>query len=124
MKFLIDECLHTSLCDLAHSEDYLADHVVFLGLGGSRDWDLVRFVIEHDFTFVTNNRSDFIALYRRVKVHAGLVVIVPNVVPERQRLLFAAVLKHVAHREMVNTLIEADFDGDPVRCVEYVFPRT
>jgi hypothetical protein len=110
--------------DLAHAEGYLADHVVFLGLGGSRDSDLLRFVIERDFTFVTNNRSDFIALYRKAKIHAGLVVIVPNVVPERQRMLFAGVLKHVAHREMVNAVIEADFDGDDVRCVGYAFPRS
>jgi predicted nuclease of predicted toxin-antitoxin system len=123
VKFLVDECLHTSLREVAHAEGYLADHVVFLGLGGWRDRDLLRFVIAHDFTFVTNNRNDFVTLYRKTNIHAGLVVIVPNVVPLRQRQLFAAVLKHVSHREMVNAVIEADFDGDDIRCVEYSFPR-
>jgi len=34
MKFLIDECLHTSLVGLAHDIGHLCDHVNFLGLSG------------------------------------------------------------------------------------------
>jgi hypothetical protein len=34
VKLLIDECLHTSLVELAHAAGYVADHVNYLGLGG------------------------------------------------------------------------------------------
>jgi hypothetical protein len=29
LKLLIDECLHTSLVELAHAAGYVADHVIF-----------------------------------------------------------------------------------------------
>jgi hypothetical protein len=31
MKFLIDECLHTSLVTLAHDAGHLCEHVIFVG---------------------------------------------------------------------------------------------
>jgi len=37
MKFLIDECLHTSLVTIAQDAGYICDHVNFLGLGGYKD---------------------------------------------------------------------------------------
>ena len=87
-KLLIDECLHTSLLKLAHEAGHTADHVNYLGLGSSKDWDLMNLILDQDYIFVTNNRTDFIALYGRTKLHAGLVVIVPNVTPALQRELF------------------------------------
>ena len=33
-----------------------------------------------DYTFVTNNRADFASLYAREELHAGLVIVVPNVI--------------------------------------------
>jgi hypothetical protein len=77
-KLLIDECLHTSLLELAHAAGHIADHVTYLGLGSSKDRELVKFSVERDYTFVTNNRSDFLALYRRTPLHAGLVNQVPT----------------------------------------------
>lgn len=47
---------------------------------------------KEEFTFVTNNCVDFIRLFRRMKLHAGLIVIVPNVVPVLQRALFEAAI--------------------------------
>lgn len=41
-----------------------------------------------DYTFVTNNRSDFSGLYAQEELHAGLVIIIPNVTPSRRRDLF------------------------------------
>jgi hypothetical protein len=49
-----------------------------------------------DYTFVTNNRTDFTALYAKEELHAGLVIILPNVTPSRQRELFRAALSVVA----------------------------
>jgi len=47
MRFLIDECLHESLV-------------------GAVD----------EFTFLTNNRVDFIRLFGKMELHAGLIVII------------------------------------------------
>jgi len=71
-KFLIDECLHTSLLKLAHEAGFNADHVNYLGLGSSKDWDLMKPILNQAYTFVTNDRIDFLALYRRTQLHAGL----------------------------------------------------
>ncbi len=121
-KFLIDECLHTSLADLAHDAGYAADHVIYLGLGGAKDWQLMDTIIESDYTFVTNNRSDFLALYNRAPVHAGLVIIVPNVTPLRQRELFQATLDHIGKSEIINAVLEVEYHGDRIECREYPLP--
>src|SRR6266446_6950086 len=65
MKFLIDECLHTSLVTLAHDAGHVCEHVNFLGLGGHKDWQLRTRIRREDYTFVTNNRTDFTALYAK-----------------------------------------------------------
>ena len=57
MKLLIDECLHTSLVELAHAAGHVAHHVNYLGLGSSKDWQLMATIRVQDYTFVTNNRS-------------------------------------------------------------------
>jgi predicted nuclease of predicted toxin-antitoxin system len=84
MKLLIDECLHTSLTGVAHDAGYACDHVNFLGLSGYKDWQLIDRIRESEYTFVTNNRVDFAALYGREEIHPGLIIIVPNVVPRLQ----------------------------------------
>lgn len=122
-KFLIDECLHTSLADLAHDAGHAADHVIYLGLGGAKDWELMDTILEQDYTFVTNNRSDFLTLYRGTQVHAGLVIVVPNVTPERQKELFQAVLDHIGERDIINAVIEADYSGNKIECQEYPLPH-
>ena len=121
-KFLIDECLHTSLVELAHAAGHAADHVTYLALGGAKDWQLMDTILERDYTFVTNNRSDFLALYSRVSVHAGLVIIVPNVTPLRQRKLFQTALDHIGHFEIVNAVLEVEYHGDRIECREYPLP--
>ena len=121
-KLLIDECLHTSLLELAHTAGHIADHVTYLDLGSSKDWELVKLVVERDYTFVTNNRTDFLALYRRTQLHAGLVIIVPNIKPALQRQLFEAVLHLIGERDLVNTVIEVGYSGEEVECRQYPLP--
>jgi predicted nuclease of predicted toxin-antitoxin system len=123
VKWLIDECLHVSLLELAHRRGHIADHVNYLGRGSSKDWELMAIVMEHDYTFVTNNRLDVLALYGKKAVHAGLVVIVPNVTPARQRGLFNAVLEHVDSRHLINTVVEVNYVDQQIECVEYAFPK-
>lgn len=78
MKFLIDECLHTSLVAVAQERGHDCFHVNWLGLSGETDWDLMPRIVEEDFTFVTNNARDFRKLYAKEELHAGLVIIVPQ----------------------------------------------
>lgn len=55
MKFLIDECLHTTLVDVARECGHEANHINYLGLSGETDWDLMPRIVADDYTFVTNN---------------------------------------------------------------------
>jgi hypothetical protein len=42
---------------------------------------------------------------------AGLVIVIPNVTPARQRDLFTGVLTHVEGRDLINAVVEADFSA-------------
>lgn len=108
MKFLIDECLHTSLTAVANDEGHEAHHVVYCGLSGSTDAEVLAYAIKHDSILVTNNAVDFRKLYKREKLHPGLIIFIPQLEPARQRSIFAAVLKFMARNEPVNEVIEAN----------------
>jgi predicted nuclease of predicted toxin-antitoxin system len=122
VKLLIDECLHTSLVEVAHAAGHLADHVNYLGLGSSKDWELMATIRAQDYTFVTNNRSDFLSLHGQEPLHAGVIIIVPNVMPARQRELFTAALKHIGARDLTNTVVEAKYVRNQIECSEYALP--
>lgn len=91
-------------------------HVTWLGLSGEADWDLMPRIMEGDFTFVTNNARDFRRLYARVPFHAGLIIVVPQATPARQRELFNALLESLdADEQLVNEAIEIELqDGEAV----------
>jgi predicted nuclease of predicted toxin-antitoxin system len=122
MRFLVDECLHVSLVEVAHGAGFEGIHVNQLGLSGQPDWALADRIINGEFTFVTNNRLDFLQLFRRMDLHPGLIVIVPNVTPSLQRALFEAALRYLAGRDLVNAVIEVSVKGKAVQCVEYNLP--
>jgi predicted nuclease of predicted toxin-antitoxin system len=123
VKLLIDECLHTSLVQIAHAAGHLADHVNYLGLGSSKDWQLMATIRAQDYTFVTNNRSDFLALHGQEPLHAGVIIILPSVAPARQRELFSAALKHIGARDLTNTVVEVQYVETRILCAEYDFPK-
>jgi predicted nuclease of predicted toxin-antitoxin system len=122
MRFLIDECLHESLVGVAHAAGFEATHVNHLGLSGKPDWELAERIAEDEFTFITNNRVDFILLFGNMELHAGLIILVPNVVPALQRALFEAAIQYLGGRDLINAAIEVTLDGKVVRCVEYQLP--
>jgi predicted nuclease of predicted toxin-antitoxin system len=123
VKFLIDECLHTSLIELAHAAGHVADHVNYLGLGSSKDWQLMVTIRQQDYTFVTNNRSDFLVLHGQEPLHAGVIIIVPSVTPVRQRELFSAALEHIGARDLTNTVVEIEYVGNRIECSEYALSQ-
>ena len=96
MKFLIDECLHVSLVGYAQERGHEAHYVSWLGLTGAPDWKLIELIVDQDFTMVTNDAEDFSELYARLPLHAGLVILVPQVPPELQLILFEAALRTIA----------------------------
>lgn len=122
MKLLIDECLHTSLVEIAHAAGHVADHVNYLGLGSSKDWQLMTTIQAQDYTFVTNNRSDFLALHGQEPLHPGVIIIVPSVTPLQQRELLSAALRHIGTRDLTNTVVEVEYVGKQVVCAEYSLP--
>ncbi|MCJ8509742.1 DUF5615 family PIN-like protein [Rhizobium lemnae] len=123
MKLLIDECLHTSLVAVAQENGHDGFHINWLGLSGEKDWDLMPRIVEGDYTFVTNNARDFRKLYSSEEIHAGLIIIVPQVVPALQRDLFALILEEIADgEELLNEVIEVSLEGDEAVLTRYSLP--
>jgi len=57
-----------------------------------------------------------------MELHAGLIVIVPNIVPSVQRALFEAATLYLAGKELINSAIEVSLEGKTVKCIEYQIP--
>ena len=79
MRFLIDECLSIDLVLVASQAGHEAQHVAHVGKAGWKDWNVLRHAAKGDFVLVTNNAGDFGRLYKTQPLHAGLVMIIPNV---------------------------------------------
>ncbi len=91
---------------------------------GETDWDLIPCIVADDFTFVTNNARDFRKLYAKEGLHAGLVIIVPQVLPGLQRELFTAVLHELADaQEIVNEVVEIAIEDSEVILTRYALPE-
>src|SRR6266481_4210530 len=90
-----------------------------LGLSGQPDWALAERIIKDEFTFVTNNRVDFLQLFGKMDLHPGLIILVPNVVPNLQRALMAGALCYLSTRDLVKAVLEVSLKGNAVQCVEY-----
>ena len=121
MRFLIDECLHSSLTDIAHRAGYEAHHVNWRGWSGLDDRRLCELSVREGFVLVTNNARDFFKLMGEAELHAGLVVIVPNVKPTVQCEMFQQVLNEIAQLpDMINTVVEIDFEELRI----YELPKT
>ena len=72
---------------------------------------------------MTNNASDFRRLYGFLDLHPGLVIVVPNVVQERQILLFRAAMRRLAEcGDTVNKVLEVDIKGADKRSTSTSFP--
>lgn len=123
MNFLIDECLHTSLVEVAVERGHEATHVNYRGLSGVQDWNLMAPIREGEFTFVTNNAKDFRRLYARERLHAGLVILIPNVPPDEQRELFDAALDDLGGGVgLINEALEVGVVDGGIQITRYELP--
>lgn len=111
--FLIDECLSPDLVALANARNHHATHVVFRGMQGAQDRDLLPLIREGGFILVTNNGRDFLPLYSQEELHPGLVIIIPgNLEREKQLEFFGRVLDFVEPmQDLVNKVVEVFSDG-------------
>lgn len=122
MRFLIDECLSPALCEVAHQSGYEAHHVVHHGLAGAKDYQLRQFILEGEFTLVTNNWRDLDQLLGDSELHPGLMIIKPNVPRERQTTLFRALLAAaVKLSDLINKILEVD-DAEYVQAYQGPMP--
>jgi predicted nuclease of predicted toxin-antitoxin system len=110
--FLFDECLTQDLVAVANSYGHDAGHVVYRGLRSASDNVLAKYANQHDMVFVTNNRRDFVKLYREIELHPGLIIIVPSVELALQKQLFAGLLSYLSDgKDLTNRLIDIHIDG-------------
>jgi len=123
LRFLIDECLHPSLVEVGHAAGHEAHHVNFLGLASTKDHHLIPRILAGDFIFVTHNAVDFRRLYRGQPLHAGLIILVPQSPPWRQRALFSEVLEDIRENgEPINQAIEVLLESGDALVRRYAWP--
>jgi len=113
IRLLFDECLSPRLVGIAQRRGFDATHVNFLGLASTPDRLLLPVIAGGDYTFVTNNRLDFLRLYKHVEVHAGLLIVLPSRRWEVQIDLLVRALDAIeaSRFDTVNQLIEVDAAG-------------
>jgi predicted nuclease of predicted toxin-antitoxin system len=75
VKLWIDECLSPTLVGRANRRGYWATCNRDRDLLGASDKALHKRVIDEEAVFVTNDEADFVALYRRVDLHTGLLIL-------------------------------------------------
>jgi len=115
--------LSIDLVSIAGQAGHEAQHVAHIGKAGWKDWNVVRYANAEGFVLVTNNAGDFRRLYAREPLHAGLVIIIPNVNRAMQQRLFRGALAELATLgEPINCVLEVDIDGDDVTFNLYDLP--
>lgn len=75
MKLWIDECLSPTLVARANRRGYWSTCNRDRDLLGVADKNLHELVIDEEAVFVTNDEADFVALYQRVDLHTGLLIL-------------------------------------------------
>jgi predicted nuclease of predicted toxin-antitoxin system len=139
MKLLVDECLSPELTKMARNRGHgESSHVIWLGKGGIKDWDLMRVVVDGDWTLVTKNSYDFRGPveapgskgeFKKVQLHAGLVCLngPPAMDLQMQIDLFAAILDEIERDgDLVNKVLEATLsepDSEEIVIERYPLPK-
>jgi predicted nuclease of predicted toxin-antitoxin system len=121
VKLWIDECLSPTLVARANRRGYWATCNRDRDLLGVADKNLHELVIDEEAVFVTNDEADFVALYRRVDLHTGLLILPQTNRREAVWPLLDAALDYIeqnadaaeetAAEWMLNTRIEIDSSG-------------
>lgn len=135
MKFLVDECLSPELALRAWNNGYgESSHVIWLGCGGWKDWELMPLILASDWIFVTKNSVDFRGSaaapgnkgqYAAVAIHAGLICLngPPGMDLDMQVELFDAAMDHLAmDGDLINQVLEITLEDDSLHILRYRLP--
>ena len=136
MKFLVDECLSPELVKLAHARGHgESTHVVWLGRGGLKDWELKPVILDGDWTFVTRNSVDVRGpvdtpgvkgQYAGVEIHAGLICLngPSGMDLDMQLELFEQALDELeADPDLINQVLEITCEEDALTVRRYSLPK-
>jgi hypothetical protein len=131
LKLLIDECLSVVLAEMAVAAGHPASaHVTRRGMAGWKDHQLMKAIIDDDWTLVTRNSDDFrprsgsmsrAPCYVGQALHAGLVCLNLPVGSGSadQKAYFQAALDRIGNpSDLVNRVLEVD--PDPTRAGQVV----
>jgi hypothetical protein len=138
MKLLIDECLSEELAKLAREHGHReSSHVVWLGMASWKDWNLMAFVLEGDWTLVTRNSVDFRGpakakgsrgQHSKAELHTGLICLNGPVgmdLDMQLDLLTIALEELAPDADLINQCLEvtAHEEGE-ISVVRYALPMT
>jgi predicted nuclease of predicted toxin-antitoxin system len=132
LAFLIDENLTPALAEVAQEWGYHALHATWVGLRGKKDHQVASYAVNNNMIIVTNDLADFRRIYRRRKLHPGIIFLAvtnsDSMDREAQALMFEAALESVEEDEPVNEAVQAQLreneDGDWVLTVSrYPLPK-
>jgi predicted nuclease of predicted toxin-antitoxin system len=133
LAFLVDENLTPVLAEMAQERGYHAMHATWVRLRGRRDHQVASYAVNNNMILVTNDMSDFRRIYRRRKLHPGIVflAVMDSGIMDRdaQTFMFEAALENVEEDEPINEAVQAQLDenedGDWVVTVSrYPLPRS
>jgi predicted nuclease of predicted toxin-antitoxin system len=123
VKLWIDECLSPILVERANRRGYWATCNRDRDLLGVSDRVLHKRVLEEEAVLVTNDEADFVALYRRVDLHTGLLILPQAEKREALWPLLDAALDYIERQTkasaesaaewMLNKRVEVDSHGIP-----------
>ena len=135
-RLLIDECLSPELVQLAVAAVHVESTCVGnRGWSGTKDWQLIEYVVANDYTLVTHNSVDFRGQvpgnlggeHAKQPIHAGLVCLNSALVMdlERQLDLFQLVLRELASmNDLVNQALEVfESENGTVKLEIYEIPE-
>src|SRR5216684_770850 len=122
VRFLIDECLSPRLVAAANRAGFEAHHVAHIGRAAWQDWNIAAFALTNDMVFVTNNATDFRALYSRQELHSGLIIILPSADRETETRLFNALAKLGELSGLTNRVLEVAVGPGGTRLEMYDLP--
>ena len=112
-RFLIDENLSVKLPEVAHKRGFEATHVIHLGLGEWKDWNILEIIERDGWVLVTNNAVEFRSRYRATKIHPGVIFLLPSVRREQQLMLFEAALDDVVvNPDLTNQALDVGISED------------
>jgi hypothetical protein len=134
-KLLVDENLSPSLVGLATDKGFVCSHVNHLGLTGRKDWELKATILEGDWTFITNNGTDFrgpakhpgsLGVYAGISLHAGLICVdAPGGLNlKRQERLLDLILANLQEEgDLTNQVLQVVLSADgSVELSRYAMP--